>query len=131
MYARENQHSKIAILHRPGTFEIIANGWQFEFNEVDHASISGIRLMLPKHFPIETPVTLIYRERNFQIAIHGKIIRASRYTNASSPRTLGNYQIDIHFYLEDIETNALFFMALREYIDPFTWFGITSRSCDA
>lgn len=117
---REHQRSKIALHSRAGVFRLSVLGREFEFEEVDNVSVSGTGMRLPVVLDQGTPVTLTYTEKDWILTISGEVAWSSR-----NPRLnhYPSYHVGIRFDPENMQENALFFMALREFIDPFTWMG--------
>lgn len=118
--ARGHQRSKIAHHHRGGVFRLRALGRHFKFEEVDNVSVSGTGVRLPISLDPDTAVTLTYSEKDWTITISGQVAWSARNTRLNH---YPSYHIGIRFDPENMQDNALFFMALREFIDPFTWMG--------
>ena len=123
MDAREYERKTIALHNKGGVFLFKAENKQFHLKKVENVSISGTGLRLPNPIAMNTDVTLTYTEQDWHITITGKIawsedLSKNGYIAPGQPR----YQVGIEFNSDNLEDNKLFFLALREYIDPFTWF---------
>lgn len=120
--ARKHTRSNIAPLNSGGFFFLKTNGHQFKLKSVENVSISGTGVRLPVPLATNTPVTLTYTDHDWFITIEGRVAWAEDISQRvrimpGQP----NYQIGIQFDPAHIEDNKLLFLALREYIDPFTW----------
>ena len=120
--AREYARSNIAPLDSGGFFFLKTNLHHFKLKSVENVSVSGTGVRL--HVPLakNTPVTLMYTDHDWFITIVGKVVWAediSQRMNVTPGQP--TYQIGIQFDPTNMEDNKLLFLALREYIDPFTW----------
>lgn len=120
--ARVHARSNIAPLNSGGHFFLKANEHQFRLKCVENVSISGTGVRLPVPLATNTRVVLSYTDHDWFITIIGRVVWAEDISQRlriipGQPA----YQIGIQFDPCDIENNKLLFLALREYIDPFTW----------
>ena len=120
--ARRHTRSNIAPLNSGGFFFLTANEHQFKLKAVENVSISGTGVRLPVPLAKNTPVTLTSTDHDWFITIDGRVVWAEDLSQriSSFPGQL-SYQVGIQFDPANIEDNRLLFLALREYIDPFTW----------
>ncbi|MDH5728905.1 MAG: PilZ domain-containing protein, partial [Gammaproteobacteria bacterium] len=97
----------------PGRFIIQVGENEYEFSQVSDVSVSGMGLSLAVAIEKDTEVVLRYESDDMGLALHGKIMWQS------NAETDTHFRYGVQFAPEDADTNVMFFMALREYIDPF------------
>ncbi len=120
--AREHSRSNIAPLESGGFFFLKTTNHQFKLKTVENVSVSGTGVRLPVPLAKNTPVTLTYTDHDWFITIVGRVIWAEDLSQRI--RMLPGqpyYQIGIQFDPSTRDENQLLFLALREYLDPFTW----------
>ena len=120
--ARAYARSNIAPIDSGGYFFLKANEHQFRLKAVENVSVSGTGVRLHVPLATNTPVTLSYTDHDWFITIVGRVVWAEDISQRlriipGQPA----YQIGIQFDPSNMENNKLLFLALREYIDPFTW----------
>jgi hypothetical protein len=120
--AREHARSNIAPIDDGGYFFLKTNGHHFKLKTVENVSVSGTGVRLPVPLAKNTPVTLSYTDHDWFITIIGRVVWAEDISQRITI-TPGQpaYQIGIQFDPHNVEDNKLLFLALREYLDPFTW----------
>jgi len=103
---RENLRQDI-----PGLFEIEVNGNTEIFSQVNDVSISGMGIKL-QHPLVEGQVVVIrYSASDFSLKLQAVISWCTKKDD--------DFYVGVEFMTEDVDTNVLFFMTLREYIDDF------------
>jgi len=95
------------------SFYLEDKGELYEINSVQDVSISGVGVGMPKEFNIGQKVALKYDSADYHIAINGTIIWCDNISN------LGPCRLGVEFDPGNKEDNALFFLAVRKYLDPF------------
>jgi hypothetical protein len=117
--AREQARENIVVHQRAGTFLLKTPTRQFEFREVDNVSITGTGLSIPARVKVGTPVTMTYIDRDWKVSINGTVIWCQEKATEAGPRRR-RYRVGIRFSPDNRDANTLFFLALREFIDPFS-----------
>jgi hypothetical protein len=116
--ARRDTRSRIALHNAAGLFLLKADQQQFRLKSVDDVSVSGMGLQLPVPLHTGTSVTLTYTELDWHVTIRGHVM-----WNGLGPRSemtaTAPYRHGIRFEPTQNDDNALFFLALREFLDPF------------
>jgi len=94
-------------------FSIEKDQETFNITRIKDVSISGVGLEMPRALPVGDQLSISYNSGDFQLSILGTVIWCDPETQ-SGPYTLG-----IEFNPESRENNALFFLAIRKYLDEF------------
>ena len=97
----------------PGSFYVDFGGRSLPFTHVSDVSISGMGVVLPAEIPSGAEVSLRYESRDLNMNLRGTVAWVSRPVGADVNG------MGINFATDDMDSNVLFFMALREYIDDF------------
>lgn len=100
-----------------GEFVLVTGNSRYTFSEVEDVSISGLGILLPACLHVNDQVVLNYRDEDLFIELKGFVAWVREWPHASSGLC---YRTGVRFSREDVHSNVLFFMALREYIDRFS-----------
>ncbi len=100
-----------------GEFVLVAGNSRYTFSEVEDVSISGLGILLPVCLHVNDQVVLNYRDEDLFIETRGFVAWVRE--RPATPSGL-RYRTGVRFSREDVHSNILFFMALREYIDRFS-----------
>jgi len=97
----------------PGAFYVDFGGHSHPFTHVSDVSISGMGVVLPADIPSGAEVGLRYESRDFNMNLRGTVAWVNRRAGAADGG------MGINFATDDMDSNVMFFMTLREYIDDF------------
>lgn len=86
---------------------------ELDIIDVHDVSISGIGLRLAEVLPIGQSVMLRHEAPDFQIGVHGTVKWQKPATGSDF------FDFGVEFSSVDMDTNILFFMSLRKYLDDF------------
>ncbi len=100
----------------PGMFLIKTGSETRSFTQVRDVSVSGVGISLDQPIDSGSEITLSYREEDVDVTVTGKVAWCSK---PKAEREEDLYCIGIELPASEGNENALFFMALREYIDKF------------
>lgn len=82
-------------------------------------------MCLPAELEPGTTLTLTYSEKDWQVTVVGDVVWTKpadeTVFQAWHPPSPRPFRVGVAFRLTHPEDNALFFLALRERLDPFTW----------
>lgn len=95
----------------PGSFSIEADGQSHTFNQVNDVSISGMGIQLDCCFENGKEVIVKYTSTEFNIAIRALV--------AWCVEDEDGYKVGVQYTSDDLDTNVMMFMTLREHIDDF------------
>lgn len=109
---RRNARSGLVMDDQGSRFMLLQNEESFDISRVRDVSISGVGLEVPHAFGEGEQVSLAYDSGDFQLRIQGTVM----WCNASED---GGYAMGIEFDRESHQDNALFFLAIRKYLDEF------------
>lgn len=116
--ARSHRRAKLAARPIGGVFMLRAANRHFRLRCVDNVSVSGTGLYLPATLPKNTQVTLTYSEYDWHVTIQGYVAWCKNLPK-NDPNGDMRYPVGIRFAPNNADENTLFFLALREYLDPF------------
>lgn len=85
----------------------------YQINNVQNVSISGVGVEIPKVINIGQKIALKYDSADYHLTINGTIVWCDSQSNTGSCR------LGVEFDDGNQEDNALFFLAVRKYLDPF------------
>lgn len=123
--ARRTPRSVVSLNPNRGVFLVKTGHCQFRLREVDNVSPSGASLCLPAELEPGTTVTLTYTEHDWQVTVVGDVVWTKPADEVAfqewHPASSRPFRIGVSFRPTQPEDNALFFLALRERLDPFTW----------
>ncbi len=103
---RENLRQDI-----PGLFEIAVNGSTEIFNQVNDVSISGMGIKLQHPLELGQTVVISYSASDFSLKLKASISWCTKKDE--------DFFVGVEFSTDNVDTNVLLFMTLREYIDDF------------
>ena len=83
-----------------------------EFDKVNDVSISGMGLVVDHSLDENSPLQVSYESDDLNILVNAKIIWQEN-AGASS------FRIGVEYSNENVDSNVMLFMAMREYIDDF------------
>ncbi len=86
---------------------------ELDIMDVHDVSISGIGLRLAERLQIGQSVLLRHEAQDFQIGVHGTV----KWQKPASGSEFCDFGVE--FSSADMDTNILFFMSLRKYLDDF------------
>lgn len=91
----------------------------FTLDHIHDVSVCGTGIQLPKHIEAGIPVKLVYKTRHYTISVNGTTVWCTPIPlGVDDPApSIPSYRTGIQFDLND-QNCTLFFMALKEYIDP-------------
>lgn len=119
---RGTPRSRVRRNDSAGRFLLKTPARSFIFHTVENVSISGTGLTLPEPVAVGTPVTLCYYHGGAtELQTQGTVAWCDTVSTGSAPLSPPGYRAGIAFRPDQIKNNILFFMALRQYADPFTW----------
>lgn len=123
--ARRTPRSVVSLDLNRGMFLVKAGHQQFRLRQVDNVSPSGASLCLPAELEPGTTLTMTYSEKDWQVTVVGDVVWAKPADETAfqewHPANSQPFRIGVSFRTTQPEDNALFFLALRERLDPFTW----------
>ncbi len=99
-----------------GTFNLSVAQTQYTFDRVEDVSISGLGVLLPVRLNVNDQVRLSYQDDGLRICVEGFVA----WVEGEAAGEMALYRTGIRFSRDDISSNVMFFMALREYIDIFS-----------
>ncbi len=112
MEKRKNARSGLAMENQANQFTLLRNEESFDISRVRDVSISGIGLESPHPFREGEQVALAYEDGDFRLNINGRIM----WCKAENDQ---RYAMGIEFDHGNRQDNALFFLAIRKYLDEF------------
>lgn len=95
------------------SFYLEDKGQQYQVNDVQNVSISGVGVGLSKGIKIGQKIALKYDSADYHLSINGTIVWCDNTLHT------GLYRLGVEFDAGNQEDNALFFLAVRKYLDPF------------
>jgi len=110
---RKNARSGLSMENQEGQFNIEKDQESFSIKRIRDVSISGVGLEMSRALPVGEQLSLSYNSGDFQLSILGTVIWCNPETQS------GPYILGIEFNPESRENNALFFLAIRKYLDEF------------
>lgn len=110
---RRNTRSGLKIEDQHNLFFLKTQGDVHPITLVRDVSVSGVGLEMNQPFQPGEAVSLKYDADDFELTITGTIIWCQRIEQN------GRYNLGIEFDRQNGENNALFFLALRKYLDEF------------
>lgn len=109
---RRNVRSGLVMDDQGSRFMLMQDGQSFDIGKVRDVSISGVGLVVPHHFAEGEKVALAYDSGDFQLNIGGTVIWCNECEG-------DNFTMGIEFDRDNRQDNALFFLAIRKYLDEF------------
>lgn len=109
---RKNARSGLAMENQESQFMLMENGETFAISHVRDVSISGVGLEAHHEFSEGTQVALAYDSGDFQLSINGTVMWCTAEDGDS-------FTMGIEFDADNRQDNALFFLAIRKYLDEF------------
>lgn len=109
---RKNARSGLSVANQENLFSLIRDQERFRISKVRDVSISGIGLETRHSFQTGEHVALAYEEGDFQLHINGRIMWCKLGDG-------GQFAMGIEFDPGNRQDNALFFLAIRKYLDEF------------
>ena len=102
------------------SFHIEVYDDSFELDCVHDVSVCGTGIQIPRHIEAGALIRLVYKTRDYAISVKGITVWCTPIPlGAEDPTpTIPSYRTGIQFDPGD-HNCALFFMALKKYIDPF------------
>jgi hypothetical protein len=112
-YADRRRHSRKKFHGQRGgvTFTARLGTEICEIQNVHDVSISGIRLRLARRVDLGSNLELIAQEADFTVNVDG----FARWCQEVDD----GFELGIEFASADLDSNILFFMSLRKYLDDF------------
>jgi len=101
------------------SFRLEAGAKSFEFVHVNDVSISGAGIRLPVGLPSGLPIKLHFDAEDVNCSVTGRVLWCQRLATHGLRQEADNYNLGVQFDSGNMQSNTLFFMALRRYIDPF------------
>jgi len=95
------------------SFYLEEKGQLYEIKHVQDVSISGVGIHLPRKINIGQKIILKYESHDYHLSIDGMVAWCD---NAA---TIGSCRLGVEFDVGNQEDNALFFLAVRKFLDPF------------
>jgi hypothetical protein len=108
---RNHERKNLASDQIQGKFAIITNEERIEFDKVNDVSISGMGLGVDHSLGENSPLQVSYESEDLNILINAKIIWQEKVDSG--------FHVGIEFSNENVDSNVMLFMAMREYIDDF------------
>ncbi|HFE39635.1 MAG TPA: PilZ domain-containing protein [Gammaproteobacteria bacterium] len=96
----------------PGKFSVLLKNEEIEFTQVNDVSISGMGICLDHYLGKESHLQVSYQSDDLSILINAEVIWQEKLEDNS-------FRIGVQFSNEDVDSNVMLFMAMREYIDDF------------
>lgn len=123
--ARRAPRSVVSLDPSRGVFLVNAGRHQFRLREVNDVSPSGASLCVPAELAAGSTVTLTYSEDDWHVTVIGDVVWTKPIEGVPGDESSGAsatpFRIGVAFRPTQPEENALFFLALRQRLDPFTW----------
>ena len=129
MEDRKHPRLMLDTLGASNGFHIEVYDNSFELDCIHDVSICGTGIRIPRHIDVGVPVKLVYKTRDYAIRVKGITVWCTPIPlGADDPApSIPSYRTGIEFDPAD-RNCALFFTALKEYIDPFDG---AMQSCQA
>lgn len=112
MEKRQNARCGLVMEDQEIQFTLMQNDKTFAINRVRDVSISGVGLEAQQEFSKGEQLSLAYNSGDFQLSINGTVMWCTAQDN-------NNFALGIKFDMENRQDNALFFLAIRKYLDEF------------
>jgi PilZ domain len=93
----------------------------YEIRNVQDVSISGVGIHFPGKIDRGQKITLKYESPDYHLSIDGTIAWCDNST------TIGSCRLGVEFDLGSQEDNALFFLAVRRFLDHSDGLALNSR----
>ncbi len=109
---RKNARSGLVMEDQETQFMLVQNGETFAISKVRDVSISGVGLEAQHEFSEGEQVALAYDSGDFQLSINGTVMWCTAEDS-------GSFAMGVEFDMSNRQDNALFFLAIRKYLDEF------------
>ncbi len=109
---RKNARSGLAMENQETQFMLMRGDEPLAISKVRDVSISGVGVEARHEFKEGEAVALAYDSGDFQLSIQGTVMWCK-------PEGGGEYAMGIEFDTSNRQDNALFFLAIRKYLDEF------------
>lgn len=110
---RRNARSRLSIGEEHNMFFLVAGENIYEINKIRDASLSGVGLAVQRAFEPGENIALRYDSDDLELMIDGTVAWCSPGGDE------GGYIMGVEFDPRNCESNSLFFLALRKYLDDF------------
>ena len=109
---RDQERNSLSSGQIPGKFSLILKENEIEFNQVNDVSISGMGICLDHYLGQESSLQVSYISDDLSVIINAEVVWQEKLED-------NTFRIGIQFSNEQVDSNVMLFMAMREYIDDF------------
>jgi len=118
--SRENERKPLLTPDKEAIFFVESNGTRYLFDKVKDVSVSGAGIQLSVPLAPTSAIVLGFEQFDYEVRVQGTVVWCQtleeKYTHDSAP---GSYRMGVRFNPLDMKNSSMFFLALREFIDPF------------
>ncbi len=109
---RKNARSGLVMEDLENRFSLLCDRRNYAITKVRDVSISGVGLEAPHPFQSGDQVSLVYDSGDLRLSIGGTVMWCQ-------PQSDGVHALGIQFDRANRQDTALFFLAIRKYLDEF------------